>query len=47
MTPMLWQSLRLEPRPKLETDGGRYVSKLAKLFPWPSIDDPSFDRSDA
>jgi hypothetical protein len=36
MTPHLWGALGLKPRKKLEKQGGGFISKLTKLFDWPT-----------
>lgn len=36
MTPELWRQLLLKPRKKLEKRGYRFISKLRKLFEWPT-----------
>lgn len=41
MTPELWRQLQLKPRKKLEKQGYRFISKLAKMFEWPTNAIPS------
>lgn len=36
MTAEMWKNLRLRPKKQMRIWAGSYVSKVAKLFPWPS-----------